>query len=410
MRISTVTIFDQNVTNMNRQQAEFMKVGTQMSTGRRVVNISDDPQAASRAVTVSQSKAVNQQFMDARVGVRNSLSQTESVMNSVNDALTRGKTLLVQAANGTLSDGDRSAVASELKGVYEALIGQANTTDGNGRFIFGGYQDDTPPFSRNPDGTVNYVPPDDMGSREQKVDNERLMQAGNSGHEVFRSAHSGAPHYATAGDANGGTLEFGRVEPQDPTAADFNSPFRIEFSENGGDFTYSIFDSETNTEVVSDVAYNPDSGASVSFRGLVVPLQGTPEDGDEISVGRPNDLNTDIFKTFESAIAALESSVETPEQLAALRNTINVSMREIDNTMDNVLTVRASVGARLNELDSLDMVASNRGLAYEQTLSDLVDLDYVQAASDYSLRMVGLQAAQRAFVDINSMSLFDYLR
>ena len=88
---------------------------------------------------------------------------------------------------------------------------------------------------------------------------------------------------------------------------------------------------------------------------------------------------------------------------------MNTVLREFDNSLDNVLTTRASVGARLNELDVVDSVAGNRELNYQQTMSDLVDLDYVDAIAEYSLRQVGLQAAQKAFVDIKSMSLFDRL-
>src|SRR5690606_29596387 len=113
-------------------QRLFMKVSEQIASGRRVVNPSDDPQAASRAVGVSQSKSIAEQYMGARVGARNALSQEESVLNSVADVLTRAKTLLVQGSTGTLSDSDRESVASELRGVYETLLGQANATDGNG--------------------------------------------------------------------------------------------------------------------------------------------------------------------------------------------------------------------------------------------------------------------------------------
>ena len=83
--------------------------------------------------------------------------------------------------------------------------------------------------------------------------------------------------------------------------------------------------------------------------------------------------------------------------------------KDLDNALDNVLTVRASAGAKLNELDVVDAVGSNRMLNYEQTLSDLVDLDYADAISEYSLRQVGLQASQKAFVDIKGMSLFDFM-
>lgn len=44
----------------------------------------------------------------------------------------------------------------------------------------------------------------------------------------------------------------------------------------------------------------------------------------------------------------------------------------------------------------VDAVGSNRMLNYTQTLSDLVDLDYADAISEYSLRQVGMQAAQKA--------------
>ena len=51
MRISTVTMYEQSMNSLNKQQGEFMRVGQQIATGRKVVNPSDDPQAASRAGT-----------------------------------------------------------------------------------------------------------------------------------------------------------------------------------------------------------------------------------------------------------------------------------------------------------------------------------------------------------------------
>ena len=140
-------------------------------------------------------------------------------------------------------------------------------------------------------------------------------------------------------------------------------------------------------------------------------MKGASQVGDEILVARPgsDQLPADLFRTMEAAIRVLETPAENDTQKAALRNTLNTSMRELDNSLDNVLTVRASAGARLNELDVIDAVGNNRMLNYEQTLSDLVDLDYADAISEYSLRQVGLQAAQKAFVDIKGMSLFDFM-
>ncbi|WP_447894831.1 flagellar hook-associated protein FlgL [Vreelandella sp. GE22] len=311
MRISTVTMYEQSSASINRQQSDFLKVSQQLASGRRVVNPSDDPQAASRSVGVAQSMAMTEQFTDSRVSARNSLSQTESILNSVSDSITSAKGLMIQASNDTLSATDRESIASELRGVYETLIGQANSADGNGRYLFGGYADDKPPFEKNESGGVSYV--GGTENREQRIDSSRRMQVTMTGDEIFKQATNSAK----------------------------------------------------------------ETGAA-----------------------------PDLFRTIEDALSVLESPTTPGEEL---HSTLKASMNELDNALDNVLTKRASAGARLNELDVVDSVASNRMLNYTQTMSDLVDLDMVEAISEYSMRQVGMQAAQRTFVDMSSMSLFDYL-
>lgn len=398
MRISTVTMFEQSMTSMNRQQGEFMKVGQQIASGRRVVNPSDDPQAASRAVRVSQAQAVTQQYTDARVSARNALSQQESILNSVSDAITSAKTLMVQASNGTLSNADRDSVASELRGIYETVIGQANATDGNGRYLFGGYQDSSEPFVRLPGGAVNYV--GDNNTREQRIDASRLMPVADTGEAIFRSVHAGAGYVAEADPANAGSATFSGPQVVDVSDPGYGNAFTIDFSVAGATTTYSVN---------GGAAQPYGDGAPIQFGGLSMTVEGEPANGDSFTVDRAANMNTDLFRTFEKALEVLENPAVTDAEDAALKNTMNTVMREFDNSLDNVLTTRASVGARLNELDVLDSVAGNRELNYEQTLSDLVDLDYVEAISEYTLRQVGLQAAQKSFVDIKGMSLFDHI-
>ncbi|QJQ99876.1 flagellar hook-associated protein FlgL [Halomonas sp. PGE1] len=419
MRISTVTMYEQSINSLNRQQGDFLKVGQQIATGRRVVNPSDDPQAASRAVAVSQAKAVTQQYADSRISARNTLAQTESVLNSVGDAITSAKTLLVQAASDTLSDADRQSVASELRGVYETLIGQANATDGNGRYLFGGYRDDAPPFARTESGdgraaVINYQ--GDENSRAQRIDASREMSVTENGKTIFQSVPSGAGFVARAerddGTRNEGSLTFTSGPSRvDPSAQGFGESLTLRFEADGDGFRLKVADPADPANDLYDEAYVP--GGTVAVAGVSITLQGVPADGDQVQVRPANapEANQDLFKSLKDAIDVLEMDQQgTAENRALFRNTINTVMRELDNNLDNVLTVRASVGARLNELDVVDSVAGNRMLNYEQTLSDLIDLDYAQAISEYSLRQVGLQAAQKAFVDIKSMSLFDYLR
>ncbi|WP_434983840.1 flagellar hook-associated protein FlgL [Vreelandella zhaodongensis] len=417
MRISTVTMFEQSTASINRQQSDFLKVSQQIASGRRVVNPSDDPQAASRAVGVDQSKAMNQQFADARVSARNSLSQTESILNSVSDAVTSAKTLLVQASSDTLSDVDRESIASELKGIYETMLGQANATDGNGRHLFGGYKDNAPPFVKSADGNVEYN--GDNSVRQQRVDASRLMPVAENGATVFQGVPSGAGYIASANAENQGNVTFSGPQLTDVNDPGYGDSYRVVFQEDatldsGVSYQVQRFSEgawqENTVNLVASGEYVGE-GQQLNFGGVNVILTGNAEPDDEILLARPGSeqRDADLFRTMEAAISALETPAQNATEKAALRNTLNTSMRELDNALDNVLTVRASAGARLNELDVVDAVGNNRVLNYEQTLSDLVDLDYVSAISEYSLRQVGLQAAQKAFVDIKSMSLFDYM-
>ncbi|MGC3874870.1 flagellar hook-associated protein FlgL [Halomonas sp. GXIMD04776] len=403
MRISTVTMFESGLTAMNRQQGKLMHVDQQLASGRRVVNPSDDPQAASRAVNVSQSMAVSQQYADARISTGNALAQEESVLNSVSDGIASAKTLIIQASSDTLSDADRASVATELKGIYENLLGLANTTNGNGTYLFGGYKDDAPPFVKE-SGGVAYK--GDLGVREQQVDSSRKMPVGDSGVAIFERVHNGAGYVATAG-TNNGSVTFTGPTRVDAADSGYGDGYAISFADNAGTLEYTVTNTSTGSTVPGKAGVEYTPGETLSFGGLSITLEGTPVAGDTISMAKAEDQS--IFSTLESAIAALDAPAETATEKAARRNTLSTVSRELDNSLDNVLTVRASVGARLNELDVLDSVGGNRSLNYESTLSDLVDLDYGRAITDYKIRQVGLQAAQKVFTEIQGMSLFDRL-
>ncbi|WP_141440178.1 flagellar hook-associated protein FlgL [Vreelandella titanicae] len=415
MRISTVTMFEQSTASLNRQQGNLSKVSQQIASGRRVVNPSDDPQAASRAVGVDQSQAITQQYADSRISARNSLSQTDSILRSIVDAIDSAKGRLVQASSDTLSDVDRESVASELKGIYETMIGQANATDGNGRYLFGGYKDSAQPFTKDASGNVQYQ--GDFNVREQRIDSTRLVKVADNGDTIFKSVPSSAGYVAEAkkddGSLNSGNVTFRGPQIRDVNDADYGTDFRITFNTPADTFDIETFDG-TDWNAVQTEGYTGnlgDSAQQVTYGGVSIDLEGKPAAGDSILVAQAGgeQREPNLFRSMEEAIRVLENPADTDAKKADLRNTLNTSMRDLDNALDNVSTVLASVGARVNELDVVDVVGGNRMMNYTETLSDLVDLDYAEAISEYSLRQVGLQAAQKTFVDIKGLSLLNYM-
>lgn len=111
----------------------------------------------------------------------------------------------------------------------------------------------------------------------------------------------------------------------------------------------------------------------------------------------------DIFDTLNDLITLLQTSgMPAAVELGTART-------NIDLALDNVLTVRASAGARLQELDALVYAGEDRHVQYSQILSELQDLDYTQALTQLSRQQVTLEAAQRSFVTVSGLSLFNFL-
>ena len=130
MRIATKTIYDNGVSQLNTLQAQLQKTQMQLSTGRRVVTPSDDPVASARALEVSQSKEMNVQFGSNRSSAKGSLSLVDNTLANTDDLLQEIKTKVIAAGNPSFTLADREALAKELDGRLNDLLGQANATDG----------------------------------------------------------------------------------------------------------------------------------------------------------------------------------------------------------------------------------------------------------------------------------------
>ncbi|MDN0124169.1 flagellar hook-associated protein FlgL [Yersinia aleksiciae] len=202
MRLSTNMIYQQTMQGVTNAQSLWMQSGQQLSTGKRVVNPSDDPMAASQAVMVSQSQSENSQYTLARSFARQSSSLETTVLSQATTTIQSIQSLFIGAAKDSLSDDDRASMATELQGLKDQLVNQANSTDGNGRYMFGGFKSGTAPFAVSATGEVSYVGGDVAIT--QKVDSNRSMTVGHTGDDIFMALTSNAK--PEPDDANGAAV------------------------------------------------------------------------------------------------------------------------------------------------------------------------------------------------------------
>lgn len=127
------------------------------------------------------------------------------------------------------------------------------------------------------------------------------------------------------------------------------------------------------------------------------------------AVKEPNgdDSETNLFAMLDSAIKALNTPVADNEaDQATAQAAIDKTNRGLRNSLNNVLTVRAEVGTQLNELDKLDALGDDRKLSQTQQMSDLVNVDWNETISNYTMQQAALQASYKTFSDMQGMSLF----
>lgn len=311
MRISSNTSYELGIAALNRQQAAQLKNFEQMSTGRRVLTPSENPAAYVRALEISQADAGNTQYAVNRQNATGSLEMLEGTLGDVTKLVQNAQELAVYAGNGTLTDSGRGAIATELRGNLEELLGLANRTDANGQYLFSGFQGSTKPFADTGTG-VQYV--GDSGQRMVQVSASRQLAVNESGREVFE---------------------------------------RI-----------------------------PASGGGYQS----------------------------LFKTLSDLIGVLETPVVNDADKAALASGLSAAQGNLSSSLDNVLQVRSAVGTRMNEVDTLNDAGDDLNIQYKQQLSELRDVDYAKAISDLTQQQAYLEATQKAFLKVQGLSLFDYIR
>lgn len=192
MRVSTNMIYDQGVIALQKQSAALLYTGQQIATGRKILTPSDDPVGSARALDVSQSKSVNQQFITNHGYAEDALKLVEGQLDGAGEIIQYARGRVLAAGNPALSPADRQSIATDLRSQFDAMLAIANTRDANGDYLFAGYRSNTPPFEKTDlAGTPGTEYKGDQGSRTMQVSSSRFMPVSFGGEVAFGSEGDG---------------------------------------------------------------------------------------------------------------------------------------------------------------------------------------------------------------------------
>lgn len=403
MRVSTSQIYGSGASSILDSQSSLYKLQNQLSSGKKFLSAQDDPVAAAQVLLNSQSQAINSQYADNQANASDQLALEEDRLQAVVDSVQYIREQVVAGNNSSYTDSQREYISETLQSQYELLLGMANSTDASGYYLFSGYQGSTKPFQELSDGSVEYV--GDNGQRLMQVGSARQIAVSDSGSDVFQTIPSGNGTFAlTADSGNTGTavVDAGSVLDSSAwTGGDYELTFT-----SASDYTVTRTDTLPAT-VIGSGSYS--SGSDISLvPGISFSIEGTPASGDTFTV-EPSSSQS-VFTTLQNLITAFSMDVSGDATAAAKQqNLINANLESLDRVLENVSSVQASIGTRMSELTSLASVSEALNLQYQERISNLQDIDYAEAISEFSNQQVQLEAAQSSFAKISSLSLFNYL-
>ncbi len=394
MPISTLTFQTNALAQMEALETALTQTQAQLSSGTTLPNAAANPVAMSQVNQLNEQLSASQQYVSNGNAATSGLQLEQDALTSATNTLQSARDLAVEANNSALSLTDRQNIATQLQQLQQALLGSANSQDSQGNYLFAGTVSGVQPFVQN-GVSVSYQGNSEVN--QLQISPQQSISAGDSGGSVFMNIASGNGTFTTAagaGNSGSASIDTGSLTDAaawvpDTYTLSFTSPTQYQVTNSGG-------------TVVTSGAYT--SGNAIAFNGVQVTVSGTPDSGDEFTVAPAGKAS--VFTTLSSLIGTLNSSSLTGAQITTQ---IGGALQQIDNTLNNLDNVQASVGGRLNAVTTAASGAQTQQTQMQQSVSQLSDTDYAAAVTKLSTEELALQAAQQSYASIAKLSLFNYV-
>ncbi len=411
MRISTNQMYQRGLNNILDLQQRVMKLQEQQFTGLKVLSPSDDPVASAQIELMNNRIGATESLQKNRQAVDSALSLEEGILSNTIISLQRLRDIQVQAGNGALSEEDRKTLAVEANSLLSQLQDYANTKDANGNYMFSGGQSTVLPISLNSSGQFVYN--GDSTQRFQDVTHSLKVATNDTGDNVFMRIINGNGFFTVgqSGTPNTGTAVVSTGSVVNPSAY-ISDNYTMTFALNTlGQKVVMVTGAASGNVIppsgLSDDAPLYQDGAVVNFNGMELTVSGTPEAGDSFVINPAK--NESVFSTVQRMIANLNKPYTSAVEKAAIETENNQLLSQIDKALNHLSNVQADLGARLNQLANADNANTNLLDISRAALKLLREIDPYQVASDVTLQIYNLQIAQKSYVQIQGMSLFNYI-
>jgi flagellar hook-associated protein 3 FlgL len=413
MRVTDLTKQTSVVRNIQNNADHLQTLQENMSSGRRINRLSDDPVGATQALDFRTKLSFFDMLRRVTEQTFTWLDRSEAELTHVGELLQHTKELTLSQANDSADAASRRVTGQEVQDIIDALVQAGNAKLGK-IYIFSGSKTLTQPLSEGDAAQQAQVGMENLDSDLKfLVDGEQFQGRfiGFSNHpyavRIVKEGEIGRAQYVVSDD---GGKTWSREKALLPDIEVFNedgaSSDKVmlklqDASDKLGEPIIYPVGLEFRFDPNPPVHYhgNDDKRLIPTSEGILQPINVTARDIFFTDPDRPNSV--DIFDMLVGLKRALDEND---------RVVLEQRLTDLDHGFEQVLNKRASIGAARKELeDQLDKVR-DREFNNTKQLSELEDLNFPAAVMEMNLADVRNKASLDTSARMIQPSLLNFLR
>lgn len=422
MRITNNMLINNMINYIGNNLTRMDKYQSQLATGKKISVPSDDPVVAARALKLRTDVAEIEQYQKNTKDAQSWLDTTEDALAKMGDILQRARELAVQASNGTNTVDDTRKIGEEAKQLRAQMIQLGNLTYA-GRYIFSGYKTDTKLLDETT-GAFNISVANSENIR-YEIGIGDDMNINVTGGDLFNNgaAAVGNTSGVTTGNFNISSLTF--------TAANNTLNVNLDGSAVAINITPGTY-ADANAlalEIQTRInAAKPPAIANVTVTAIGNKLQfrsGSTGPTSSVAINVGASTATDLLGLSVAGVAAntqvngttgtTGTLISDFDQFVNMLDTGNYAgisnlLTNFDNDMNNVLRIRADIGARTNRVNLTGNRLDSDNINFTRLMSTNEDVDMVEAIMNLQNEENVYKASLSGGARIIQPTLLDFLR
>jgi flagellar hook-associated protein 3 FlgL len=387
--------------NLNQSQQALAVALQQVTTGLRVNQPSDDP-GASATVTISLASSATVDQYTKNISTVNSQMQTadsalSTMVTSLNAAITLGTT----GVSDSLSTANKQAIATEVEGVMNTVVSEANTSF-QGVYLFAGSASTTPPVVQ-----ASTIYTSSLGSTASPLSPATPLTAGSVTNVSDASTGQTLTFTAAAGDTIG-TLQtaIANAAAAGTISSSADTAFVQGKLEIGSGSTTDGIVVSSNDPVLGTMTANPGSAIPNSYAYVGNSAVNLVQVGNSLGIATnlPGDqlfaAGANVLGSLSGLISALQTG--TPTQVQTANAAVTTSLA-------GVTQQRVPLDNSISQLSSQESFLSQETLTLSTQQTALVGINLSISATNLAQAETTNSAVLAAAAKVLPQTLLSYL-